>query len=191
MHPPSNVQHVKSDASLSILMQPMTRGSLRDEDETLINMSDNGARHAAEGGLGVPTSEMIYLSTNGGVVRSRCCFYQPMYKDLCEVLELFKVRFEATTGQQFEYIRTFEEGTFGESEWTPASYVGFEVDEYFAYEQGDNGRSLLFRVHPILLAHNKRIECKLYRRDPALDQLISHYLGICARVNNATLVLKS
>ena len=154
-------------------------------------MKDKGSSHAEEGGLGVLTSEMIYLTPNGGVARSRDCFYQPMYKDLSEVLELVKLSFEGTAGQKFEYVRTFEGGTFGESEWTPASYVGFEVEEYFAYEKGDSGRNLLFRIQPILLSHNKRIEYKMYKEDPALDQLISHYLGICARMNNATLVLEN
>ncbi|MGD8947291.1 MAG: hypothetical protein PVI62_11560 [Desulfobacterales bacterium] len=191
MHRPSDVQHVTNDAILSILTLPMINVSLREENGIPIGMNDKGSRHAGDGGVGVLTSEKIYLTPNGGVARSRGCFYQPMYKDLSEVLELVKLSFEGTFGQKFEYIRTFEGGTFGESEWTPASYVGFEVEEYFVYEKGDNGRSLLFRIQPILLSHNKMVEYKMYKEDSALGELISHYLGIYARMNNATLVLKN
>ncbi|MGD9373064.1 MAG: hypothetical protein PVF14_16690, partial [Desulfobacterales bacterium] len=94
MHRPSDVQHVTNDAILSILTLPMINVSLREENGIPIGMNDKGSRHAGDGGVGVLTSEKIYLTPNGGVARSRGCFYQPMYKDLSEVLELVKLSFE-------------------------------------------------------------------------------------------------
>jgi hypothetical protein len=85
----------------------------------------------------------IYLCP---VVLSKAGFYQPMYKDLAEVLDLIKIRYESINGKILDYIRTFESSTFEESEWVPASYVGFEVQEYVAFEKGEEGRTLLFRV---------------------------------------------
>lgn len=148
------------------------------------------SKPSAWGAAGAPDSAKIYLSPRGGVVLTKACFYQPMYKDLSEVLDLIKIRYESISRKILDYTRTFESSTFGESEWVPASYVGFEVQEYVAFEKGEKGRTLLFRVQPVLLSHNKRIEVKIYRDDPVLGKLISRYLGICARMNNASFVLK-
>ena len=119
----------------------------------------------------------------------RGCFYQPMYKDLSEVLELVKINFERVGKKKLDYKRPFKEGVVEESEWVPASYVGFEVEEYFVYENGAEGRNLLFRVQPFLLSRNKRIECRIYEAGQPIGGLISYYLGICARMNNAKLVM--
>ena len=132
----------------------------------------------------------IYLSSSGGVVLSREGFYQPMYKDLSEVLDLIKIRYEHISGKILDYIRTFESSTFEESEWVPASYAGFEVQEYVAYEKGEEGRTLLFRVQPVLLSNNSRIKVKILQKDRALSELITRYLGICARMNNARFILQ-
>ena len=148
------------------------------------------SKPSAWGTAGALDSAKIYLSLSGSVVLTKACFYQPMYKDLSEVLDLIKIRYESISRKILDYTRTFESSTFGESEWVPASYVGFEVQEYVAFEKGEKGRTLLFRVQPILLSHNKRIEVKIYRDDPVLGKLISRYLGICARMNNASFVLK-
>jgi len=132
----------------------------------------------------------IYLCPSGGVVLSKAGFYQPMYKDLAEVLDLIKIRYESINCKILDYIRTFESSTFEESEGVPASYVGFEVQEYLACEKGEEGRTLLFRVQPVLLSHHNRIEVKIHRKDRALGQLIARYMGICARMNNARLILQ-
>ncbi|MBW2428193.1 MAG: hypothetical protein JRF56_04485 [Deltaproteobacteria bacterium] len=137
-----------------------------------------------------PDAARIYLRPIGGVVLSKAGFYQPMYKDLAEVLDLIKIRYEGINGKILDYIRTFESSTFEESEWVPASYVGFEVQEYLAFEKGEEDRTLLFRVQPVLLSHRNRIEVKIHREDRALGQLIAHYLGICARMNNARFILQ-
>ncbi len=139
---------------------------------------------------GDPDAAKIYLCPSGGVVLSKPGFYQPMYKDLSEVLELIKIRYESLTGKILDYIRTFESSTFEESEWVPASYVGFEVQEYVAFEAGEEGRRLLFRVQPVLLSHRNRIVVKIYCKDRTLDKLITHYLGVCARINNARFILQ-
>ncbi|HEA68749.1 MAG TPA: hypothetical protein ENI07_18330 [Desulfobacterales bacterium] len=119
----------------------------------------------------------------------RGCFYQPMYKDLSEVLELVKISFERVGKKKLDYKRSFKEGVVEESEWVPASYVGFEVEEYFVYENGSEGRNLLFRVQPFLLSRNKRIEYRIYEAGQTIGGLISYYLGICAKMNNAKLVM--
>jgi len=119
----------------------------------------------------------------------RGCFYQPMYKDLSEVLELVKISFERAGKTKLDYKRPFKRGVIEESEWVPASYVGFEVEEYFIYEKGSEGRNLLFRIQPFFLSHNKRIECRIYEAGQAIGGLISYYLGICAKMNNAKLIM--
>ena len=142
------------------------------------------------GAAGEFDAAKIYLCPGGGVVLSRAGFYQPMYKDISEVLDLIKIRYESISGKILDYIRTFESSTFEESEWVPASYVGFEVQEYVAFEKGEEGRTLLFRVQPVLLSHRNRIEVKIHRKDRALSQLIARYLGIYAQMNNARLILQ-
>ena len=142
----------------------------------------------AVGGAGFLNSERIYLRPNGSAVLTRSCFYRPMYKSLSEVLDLIKISFEGPTRKQLYYVRTFENSMVEESEWVPASYVGFEVEEYFVYEKTAEDRILLFRVQPFFLSPNKRIECKIYKAGQALSALISQYLGICAVVNQARLI---
>jgi hypothetical protein len=112
-----------------------------------------------------------------------------MYKDLSEVLELLKISFERAGKTKLDYKRTFKEGVVDESEWVPASYVGFEVEEYFIYEKGSEGRNLLFRVQPFFLSRNKRIECRVSEAGQPINGLISYYLGICAKMNDAKLVM--
>jgi hypothetical protein len=138
----------------------------------------------------VPNSKRIYLSLKGSIALTRGCFYQPMYSNLSEVLELTKISFERATKKKLGYTRTFRGGAVQESEWIPASYVGFEVEEYFVFEEEAGGRKLLFRVQPFFFSQNKRIECKIYKAGQALSELISHYLGIWARMNHAKLVLE-
>lgn len=119
----------------------------------------------------------------------RGCFYQPMYKDISEVLELVKISFERVSKKKLDYKRPFKEGMVEESEWVPSSYVGFEVEEYFVYENGSESRNLLFRIQPFFSSRNKRIECRIYEAGRAIGGLISYYLGICAKMNNAKLVI--
>jgi|TARA_B100001964_G_scaffold3968_1_gene4342 hypothetical protein len=141
------------------------------------------------GGKKIWSSQRIYLNQRGGVALKRGCFYQPMYKDLSEVLELVKISFERAGKTKLDYKRPFKRGVIEESEWVPASYVGFEVEEYFIYEKGSEGRNLLFRIQPFFLSHNKRIECRIYEAGQAIGGLISYYLGICAKMNNAKLIM--
>lgn len=139
---------------------------------------------------GMSNAENIYLRQRGGISLSGNHFYEPMYRDLAEVLDLLKLDFTALTHNKLEYVRTFESGTFGESEWIPASYVGFEVEEYFVFELKDDTRNLLFRVSPALYSNDKTIACSIYTDDSKIKELISRYLGVCARVNQARLVLR-
>jgi len=120
----------------------------------------------------------------------RGCFYQPMYKDLSEVLELIKISFERVSKNKLDYKRPFKEGMVEESEWVPSSYAGFEVEEYFVYENGSESRNLLFQIQPFFSSRNKRIECRIYEAGRAIDGLISYYLGICAKMNNVKLIMK-
>lgn len=133
----------------------------------------------------------VYLRQNGGIALSGNHFYAPMYRDLTEVLDLFKVHFTALTGRKLDYVRTFESGTFGESEWIPASYVGFEVEEYFVFELTDEARNLIFRVSPALNSHDKTITCTAFTKDAKIKEMISGFMGVCARANQARLVLQS
>ncbi len=120
----------------------------------------------------------------------RGCFYQPMYKDISEVLELVKISFERVSKKKLDYKRPFKEGMVEESEWVPSSYAGFEVEEYFVYENGSESRNLLFRIQPFFSSRNKRIECRIYEAGRAIGGLISYYLGICAKMNNVKLIMK-
>ncbi len=141
------------------------------------------------GGKKIRSSQRIYLGQGGGVALKRGCFYQPMYKDLSEVLELVKISFERVSKKKLDYKRPFKEGMVEESEWVPSSYVGFEVEEYFVYENGSESRNLLFRVQPFISSRNKRIECRIYEAGQAISGLISYYLGICAKMNNVKLIM--
>ena len=132
----------------------------------------------------------IYLYQKGGVALTENHFYAPMYGDLSEVLDLLKISFEGLTRKKLDYVRTFEGGTFGESEWTPMSYVGFEVEEYFVFAVEDDNRNLLLRVSPVLSSHDKVITYEVYTEDSKLKGLISGYLGIYAKVNKAKLILR-
>ena len=114
-----------------------------------------------------------------------------MYKDLSEVLELVKISFEREGKTKLEYKRPFKEGVVEESEWVPSSYVGFEVEEYFVYERRPEGRHLLFRVQPFFLSRNKRLECRIYEPGQSIGGLISYWLGICAKMNNAKLIMNN
>jgi len=153
-------------------------------------MNGKQSKPWALGATGALDSAKIYLSPRGSVVLTRACFYQPMYKDIAEVLDLIKIRYKSISRKILDYTRTFESSTFEESEWVPISYVGFEGQVYAAFEKGEKGCTRLFRVQPVLLSRNRRIEVKIYREDRVLGKLISRYLGICARMNNASFVLK-
>ena len=153
-------------------------------------MSDKESKALSVDATGVLNSQRIYLSLKGSIALTRGCFYQPMYSTLSEMLELAKIDFERTTRKKLKYTRTFRGGAVGESEWVPASYVGFEVEEYFVFEEGTGGRNLLFRVQPFFFSQNKRIECKIYKAGQEFSDLISLYLGIWARMNHAKLVVK-
>ncbi len=153
-------------------------------------MSDKESRYVEMSRSSVLNPKRIYLSLKGSIALTRGCFYQPMYSNLSEVLELTKISLERATRKKLGYTRTFRGGAVQESEWVPASYVGFEVEEYFVFEEEAGGRKLFFRVQPFFFSQNKRIECKIYKAGQALSELISHYLGIWARMNHAKLVLK-
>ncbi|MBW1837698.1 MAG: hypothetical protein JRF71_03600 [Deltaproteobacteria bacterium] len=148
----------------------MALGHMRADDEGVLNL------------------KKIYLRQKGAVTLTENHFYAPMYQDLSEVLDLLKIRFEALYGRKLDYTRTFDGGMFGESEWIPASYAGFEVEEYFVFEVQNDTRTLLLRVAPVLLSHDKIIRHTIYTKDTTLIELITCYLGACARVNNARLV---
>ncbi len=139
---------------------------------------------------GVWNLEKIYLYQKGGVAITENHFYAPMYGDLSEVLDVLKIKFEGLTRKKLDYVRTFESGTFGESEWTPTSYAGFEVEEYFVFEVQDDNRNLLLRISPVLLSSDKMIAYEVYTEDSKLKGLISSYLGVCAKVNEAKLFLR-
>jgi len=113
-----------------------------------------------------------------------------MYANLSEVLELTKINLERATRKKLGYTRTFRDGAVEESEWVPSFYVGFEVEEYFVFEEEAGGRKLLFRVQPFFFSQDKRIECKIYKAGQALSESILHYLEIWARMNHTKLVLK-
>jgi hypothetical protein len=153
-------------------------------------MSDKESIAVSVDASPVLNSERIYLSLKGSIALTRGCFYQPMYTTLSEVLNLAIINLERTTRKKVDYTRTFRGGAVGESEWVPASYVGFEVEEYFVFEERTGGRNLLFRVRPFFFSQNKRIECKIYKAGQGFSELISLYLGIWARMNHAKLVVK-
>jgi hypothetical protein len=145
-------------------------------------------RHIRADDEGVLNLKKIYLRQKGAVALTENHFYAPMYQDLSEVLDLLKIRFEALYRRKLDYTRTFDGGMFGESEWIPASYAGFEVEEYFVFEVQDDTRTLLLRVSPVLFSHDKTIKHTIYTKDTTLKKLITCYLEACARVNNARLV---
>jgi len=152
-------------------------------------MGDKDSKPVTGDGKNIRSSQRIYLGQRGGVALKRGCFYQPMYKDLSEVLELIKINFERIGKKKLDYKRPFKEGMVEESEWAPASPFGFEVEEYFVYENGSESRNLLFRIHPFFLSRNKRIECRIFEAGQAIGGLISYYLGICAKMNNVKLIM--
>ena len=145
-------------------------------------------RHMRVDDEGILNLKKIYLRQKGAIALTENHFYAPMYQDLSEVLDLLKIRFKALYGRKLDYTRTFDGGMFGESEWIPASYAGFEVEEYFVFEVHDDTRSLLLRVAPVLFARDKIIRHTIYTKDTTLIELITCYLGACARVNNARMV---
>lgn len=152
-------------------------------------MGDKDSKPMTGGDKKIRSSKRIYLGQRGGVALKRGCFYQPMYKDISEVLELVKISFERVSKKKLDYKRPFKEGMVEESEWVPSSYVGFEVEEYFVYENGSESRNLLFRIQPFFSSRNKRIECRIYEAGQAIGGLISYYLGICAKMNNVKLIM--
>ena len=152
-------------------------------------MDDRESMPLTMDGDGARNPERIYLKAKGGIALSRGCFYQPMYQDVSEVLDLIKISYEEDGRKRLDYLKTFDSGAVDDSIWVPASYAGFEVEEYVAFETISEGRIILFRVRPVFLSQNKRIEYQMYNKNRRLGELVSHYLGICARMNHVRLVL--
>lgn len=117
----------------------------------------------------------LALGAKGGVALAAPGFHRPMYQDLSEVLGIVITVVKETTGNIWVYRRTIESGA---------------VEEFVIMEEAAGTRKLMFRVWPVLYAHDRRIEYKSYFRDPELNRFISEHLHICARANGARLALK-
>ena len=136
-----------------------------------------GTRESIHKSLGRPdvlNDQKVYLS-QAGVKSSDGGFHRPMYWNLTEVLDIIKIVLEEDTQRKIEYFRTLESGA---------------VEEFVIIEKEGGRKILLFRAWPVFYGYNKRLEYKLYVEDRKISRLITYYLGICARTNNANLVLK-
>lgn len=123
----------------------------------------------------VPNGQNIYLRESGGLTLNENLFHRPMYVDLTEVLDIIRVLLEERFQAEIEYFRTLESGT---------------VEEYVVIERKGVQKNLLFRVWPVLYGHHKRLDYKIYEQGQKMDELIMYYLDICAKTNNAKLVVK-
>ena len=123
----------------------------------------------------VPNGQNIYLRQTGALSLNENLFHRPMYMDLIEVLDLIRVALEERFQAQIEYFRTLESGT---------------VEEYVVIEKKGVRKDLLFRVWPVLYGHYKRLDYKIYDQCQKMSELITYYLGICAKTNNSKLVIK-
>ena len=136
-----------------------------------------GTRESIPKSLGRPdvlSDKKVYLS-QAGVKSPDGVFQRPMYWNLTEVLDIIKIVLEEEIQGEIEYFRTLESGA---------------VEEYVIIEKEGGHKILLFRAWPVFYGYNKRLEYKLYVEDRKISSLITYYLGICARTNNANLVLK-
>ncbi len=122
-----------------------------------------------------PWAERLCLSLEGAVALRSDAAPRPMYQSLSEVLSLIATVLEERTGTKVHTFRTLESGA---------------IEEHAVFERGTARRTLLFRVWPFFFPHQKRLECKIYVRDPEICDQILHYLGACATANGATMVLK-
>jgi hypothetical protein len=123
----------------------------------------------------VPNDQNIYLSQTGGLTLNENLFHRPMYVDLIEILDIIRIVLQERFQAEIEYFRTLESGT---------------VEEYVVIEKKGVQKNLLFRVWPVLYAHHKRLDYRIYDQGQRMSELITYYLGIYAKTNNANLVVK-
>ena len=123
----------------------------------------------------VPNGQNIYLRQTGGLTLDKNLFHRPMYMDLVEVLDIIRIVLQERYQAEIEYFRTLESGT---------------VEEYVVIEKKGVRKDLLFRAWPVLYSHHKRLDYKIYDQGQRMSELIMYYLGICAKANNAKLVIK-
>ncbi len=119
--------------------------------------------------------ERLCLGSDGAVTFPGDVLPRSMYESLPEVLNLIKTVLEEKTEAPVDYFWTLESGA---------------IEEYVVFERKLTGKKLLFRVWPFFFPHHKRLECKIYVRDPETCDHILHYLGACATANGAIMVLK-
>ncbi len=122
-----------------------------------------------------PDAPSICLDSNGGKILRADSQRRPMYKDLEEVIQLIGLLIENKYGGRIDDHRTIESGA---------------MVEHVVTRMEASGKKLLFRVWPVFFARFKRLDYKIYADDPEIRTLIEHYLGICAEMNEATLLLK-
>ncbi len=99
----------------------------------------------------------------------------PMFSQVSELIELFKIRLRAGQDRQVDAFRTLESGT---------------VEEFVVVEIAEGVKKLLFRVWPIFYTDRPRIEYRVYARDPSVENLVTDVLMLGAQARNARLVLK-
>jgi hypothetical protein len=123
----------------------------------------------------LPNGQNVYLRQTGGLTIDKDLFHRPMYMDLIEVLDIIRIVLQERFQAEIEYFRTLESGT---------------VEEYVVIEKNGVQKDLLFRLWPLLHGHHKRLDYIIYDQGQRMGELIRYYLGICAKTNNAKLVVK-
>lgn len=117
----------------------------------------------------------IPLSDSGSDTGHLEVHFEPMYKEVPEVLGIIKTFLEEKGINSIGCFRTLESGVF---------------EEYVVFLNKEGHRRLLFRIWPLLFPHDRRIEYRIYEHDEALRQEILAYLRACAQTNQASLVPK-
>ena len=117
----------------------------------------------------------IGLTPTGSVPSPWYGFHHPMYLDVSEVVDLIKLTIMETTGKKIESVRAIESGI---------------VEEHAVIEKSEADKRLIFRVWPVFFTHNKHIDYKIYEGDQNIRKIITNYLSVCAKTNDARLILK-
>jgi hypothetical protein len=125
--------------------------------------------------MDLPSLERIYLGTQDGLPFKQYGFQRPMYTTVYEIVDLIKIAIFEATGMTTDSVRALESGV---------------VEEHAVVAKNHGRKTLLFRLWPVFYSHDKRIEYTIYSENPKIQNLISYYLSIFAKVNEARLVQK-
>jgi hypothetical protein len=121
-------------------------------------------------------TDHIFLGQMGCVDIKEAWTKGSMYVSLSDVLELMTLLVWEKEKREIAFFRTVESGA---------------VEEYVVVEVQGFRKNLLFRAWPVFYAREKELRYEIYAEEEDIIDLITFFLGACARANHAHLVAKS